>query len=650
MSNFVVDATSTGFSLPEIGRILCCLCGASIVPNEAAMCQTCLKVQYQSEFPKSYEIELTQCSKCDKWHHKQSLWIAHEPESPELLSFCLKKIPFFSNPSNNSIKILDSNWIWTEPHSKRLKLYVNYEHKLTNYQSLAITNQIQSEFIIKNKQCMECIYENNDHKWNAMIQLRAFTASSSVSSMISNALNVAVLNTHIMSKVFYQIETLLIQSKLYQIILDIETVNMSTQRSSNSDHHNGQHKQQANAVTNGLNLYFAHKNQAERVTSFLSEYFPLIIKTSKKVISSDLKNHTSRYEHIILMELLPVNRHDLLVIPKQLHGKFDLMLVTKISSMVHGINPRTLHPYSISVTKYCQYAFPTIVNEKYLTPFIVLDITPIYHDGEGGGSGSSVYSTSASVASEKSNAKKKRHNHKKVNKSDVWLAGDKKKPGITSNNETSTTPVSEERITQETKDDPRSVMSVMSGMTGSKWQLAEVVVAKESDLGENDTTYTTLTHLGNILQAGDTVLGYDLLHAVLGTRQEYSLKNVREADVPDVVLVKKVFLEKDKKYRKRKNRIPPWRRNKTAGDSNKDQDVVVEENTEEQGEEEVLEEVGEGEEFDEEFEELLDHLQEERLETIIEYDENLDEEGDENEDDEAEDDDGDDDVIDEEDE
>eukprot|EP01040_Poterioochromonas_malhamensis_P014268 gene14268-15777_t len=564
MSNFVVDATSTGFSLPEIGRILCCLCGASIVPNEAAMCQTCLKVQYQSEFPKSYEIELTQCSKCDKWHHKQSLWIAHEPESPELLSFCLKKIPFFSNPSNNSIKILDSNWIWTEPHSKRLKLYVNYEHKLTNYQSLAITNQIQSEFIIKNKQCMECIYENNDHKWNAMIQLRAFTASSSVSSMISNALNVAVLNTHIMSKVFYQIETLLIQSKLYQIILDIETVNMSTQRSSNSDHHNGQHKQQANAVTNGLNLYFAHKNQAERVTSFLSEYFPLIIKTSKKVISSDLKNHTSRYEHIILMELLPVNRHDLLVIPKQLHGKFDLMLVTKISSMVHGINPRTLHPYSISVTKYCQYAFPTIVNEKYLTPFIVLDITPIYHEWR--------------RRSEKSNAKKKRHNHKKVNKSDVWLAGDKKKP------------------------------------------------------------------------AGDTVLGYDLLHAVLGTRQEYSLKNVREADVPDVVLVKKVFLEKDKKYRKRKNRIPPWRRNKPAGDSNKDQDVVVEENTEEQGEEEVLEEVGEGEEFDEEFEELLDHLQEERLETIIEYDENLDEEGDENEDDEAEDDDGDDDVIDEEDE
>ena len=41
-------------------------------------------------------------------------------------------------------------------------------------------------------------------------------------------------------------------------------------------------------------------------------------------------------------------------------------------------------------------------------------------------------------------------------------------------------------------------------------------MAREADLGENDTTYRVLTHLGRLLSAGDTVLGYDLTRAQVG--------------------------------------------------------------------------------------------------------------------------------------
>ncbi len=88
----------------------------------------------------------------------------------------------------------------------------------------------------------------------------------------------------------------------------------------------------------------------------------------------------------------------------------------------------------------------------------------------------------------------------------------------------------------------------------------------------NDTTYTVLTHLGNILQAGDTVLGYDLAHAVFGSRQENAIEKLRSSSrsgsVPDVILVKKVFPQRDNKSknRKNKNRIPPWRRPKSEGE------------------------------------------------------------------------------------
>jgi nonsense-mediated mRNA decay protein 3 len=531
MATFTNAPAGPGFQLPQVGHILCCICGTSIVPNEAAMCMTCLKLQYHSEIPKSYELELTQCSKCGKWHHRQSQWLPYDMETPELLSFCIKKIPFFHNNANNSIKITDSNWIWTEPHSKRLKLYINYEHKLEDYQSLAISNQIQAEYVIKNKQCMTCIYENNDHTWNAMIQLRSFTSSSSISSMISaNTLSTSVMNSHTVSKIFYQIETLLIQSKMYQIISDIETLSMSSNKSSGSGQ--SQQKSHANAISNGLNLFFRQKNQAEKVMSFLQEYFPFIIKKSKKIISANQQSSTSRSEHIILMELLPVNRNDLLLIPKQVHGKNELMIINKLSSIIHCLNPLTLATYDINITKYCQYPFQTILNEKYLVPFVVLDIIPIDFEG--------VSSVGGSVAGgNTTQGKKHNRKNKKANKHDDWPS--KTLPPPVSSSVPPPPPVtaSPGKKSPSLDYDNRSVKSI-----SGKWQLAEAVVMRESDLGENDTSYTVRTHLGNILQAGDTVLGYDLLHAVLGCQQEHSLNSLRAQDVPEILLVKKIFPEK----------------------------------------------------------------------------------------------------------
>lgn len=43
---------------------------------------------------------------------------------------------------------------------------------------------------------------------------------------------------------------------------------------------------------------------------------------------------------------------------------------------------------------------------------------------------------------------------------------------------------------------------------GRYFKLAEVEVAKASDFGVNDTTYRCLTHLGAVLQPGDSVMGW----------------------------------------------------------------------------------------------------------------------------------------------
>lgn len=61
----------------------------------------------------------TQCSKCLKWHVRQDSWMFYEMESSELLAMVLKKIPGLSK-----YKLTDARFLWTEPHSKRIKVRI----------------------------------------------------------------------------------------------------------------------------------------------------------------------------------------------------------------------------------------------------------------------------------------------------------------------------------------------------------------------------------------------------------------------------------------------------------------------------------------------------------------------------------------------
>lgn len=61
-------------------------------------------------------------------------------------------------------------------------------------------------------------------------------------------------------------------------------------------------------------------------------------------------------------------------------------------------------------------------------------------------------------------------------------------------------------------------------------------VARSSDFGKNDRLLMARTHLGHLLHAGDTVLGYDLLAAQLADAEldKYQEKGL---SLPDVILV-----------------------------------------------------------------------------------------------------------------
>jgi nonsense-mediated mRNA decay protein 3 len=100
------------------------------------------------------------------------------------------------------------------------------------------------------------------------------------------------------------------------------------------------------------------------------------------------------------------------------------------------------------------------------------------------------------------------------------------------------------------------------GPQKGKWLLAEATVARASDLGVNDNTYFTRTHLGNVLHPGDSVMGYMLTGTNYNNAQFEALEksNAYASTIPDVMLVKKFYA------RKRKSKNRNWRLKRMAKD------------------------------------------------------------------------------------
>lgn len=76
------------------------------------------------------------------------------------------------------------------------------------------------------------------------------------------------------------------------------------------------------------------------------------------------------------------------------------------------------------------------------------------------------------------------------------------------------------------------------GKVSQKHVVSDIWLTKASELGINDNTIHTKTHLGHLLKPGDSVLGYNLEDANINDIHYDKLNKDR---VPDVVLVKKCY-------------------------------------------------------------------------------------------------------------
>lgn len=404
-----------------------------IIPNAANQCPTCLAQKFDLKemiqgTNHGEPLVIHQCRQCRRFARTPTHYEYCDPESPQLLSICLKHIPVLikRGHASNKLHIKDAMFIWTEPNCMRLKVRVTVQ---TVVENVTIQQRVPVEFQIKWKMCSTCDREYTNRTWHAVVQLRQRRDDSGRDSGHGAA------GTASPRKGLAALEMALARSKdIRKNVLKIDT----------SRH--------------GLDFYFLTLPQAQLFAQFLSRLAPMRIKTSSKLVSTDVKNNTANMKYTLTCDMVPLCRDDLVLVHKQsrtpLAGRVGL--VTKVASVVHIMDAspkRTDRMDGMELTAEGYHksggagkGFTVIQTASRMTRFVVLDVELIGGDGN-----------------------------------------------------------------DHDDEDPVLYEGPVSGV--DKYALADVQVARESDLGANDEVLSCVTHLGRLIQPGDVVWGYDLISA-----------------------------------------------------------------------------------------------------------------------------------------
>lgn len=319
---------STSSTGPKLPSVLCCMCGVPIQPNTANQCATCLASSSDVTKGISTEATLHQCRGCQRWHKSEGQWIASELESRELMTLCLQHV---SGLKQSGVRLTDAAWIWTEPHSMRLKVRLTIQREVQTgtilQQSFVVT------YVVRNQQCIECQAVFRQGSWKSLVQVRQRVQHK---------------------RTFLYLEQLILKHGAHRGCLSIET------------------------FRDGMDFYFPDKGRAARFISFLENAVPVKIKTSKKLIGTDDKSNVSNYKYTNYVEICPLCKDDLLCLPhktaQSLGSIARVVLVKNISNVIHLIDPLSGQTATLSNEAYWRSPIRPIITaaRSRLTCYVVL--------------------------------------------------------------------------------------------------------------------------------------------------------------------------------------------------------------------------------------------------------------------------------------
>ena len=199
-----------------------------------------------------------------------------------------------------------------------------------------LQKQIIIEFTVANLQCDDCKKTYTPHKWKAQVQVRQKVEHK---------------------RTFLFLEQLIIK-------------------------HNMQEK--CNFIQNadgGINFQYLNKAEASKMVNFIQNNISCRTKHSNQLVSHDEQNATANEKMTFSVELAPICRDDMVLLPKslakELGGIGPLVLVYKISKFIHIVDIHTMQTFEVDMVTYWKTPFKALFGRERLTEFVVLDIEGI---------------------------------------------------------------------------------------------------------------------------------------------------------------------------------------------------------------------------------------------------------------------------------
>ncbi|KAL4581278.1 hypothetical protein LXL04_017489 [Taraxacum kok-saghyz] len=159
-------STKTEFELTNNSQQVTHLLSIPMTPNAANMCATCLLSKVDITERLQNHITIVHCPECESYLQPPRTWIKTQLESKQLLTFCLKRLT-----SLNELRLTHAEFVWTEPHSKRIKVRLKVQKEVLNGVVLEQTHVVN--YTVHDRICQSCsrVHANPD-QWVAVVQLR----------------------------------------------------------------------------------------------------------------------------------------------------------------------------------------------------------------------------------------------------------------------------------------------------------------------------------------------------------------------------------------------------------------------------------------------------------------------------------------------
>ena len=342
VSRVVMTSTSDDGSLESStpSTISCCLCGAAVSTEHGQyMCARCLtnEVDLCEGLPRTRE--LIHCSGgCKKWcGNKQLLhWIPAQLESPELLSLCLRS---FVAPLKRRAKLVDGDFVWTEPHSRRVKVKITIEAAKggahgTLRQSVVVT------FVVRSRMCPMCAKSSTGvGNWMAEVQLRQSGSAQ--------------------QQTLHRLERDIARAKVHERAVELSVVKGM-----------------------GIDFRFASARHAKDLVKFISSQCPVRVSRSTANGGSDNFRKSAKIcKSIIKVDVCSICKGDLVILParcKLVGGmKFvadRLALCVRVSAALHFVVLRSGNIGAIDAQQYRLAPFTALCSEADLREYVVCDV------------------------------------------------------------------------------------------------------------------------------------------------------------------------------------------------------------------------------------------------------------------------------------